>query len=150
MLSQPNTSIHARGNSSRDPFGAIAAVYHSAANSNRTLWSVQTLLAALFVFAGVSKLVMPASTLDEQSDLPVMFMRFIGVCEALGAAGLILPGAFRIRTDLTPLAGAGLVVIMVGAVVVSAAVVGVAAAVPPLVVGLALTFVVTARSRRSC
>jgi hypothetical protein len=46
-------------------------------------------------------------------------MRFIGVAEVLGAIGLILPGLLRIRPDLTPLATAGLAVLMIGATVIT-------------------------------
>ncbi|HTD83976.1 MAG TPA: DoxX family protein, partial [Gemmatimonadaceae bacterium] len=83
------------------------------------LWTVQALLAALFLFAGVTKLVMPADALAAQSHLPAAFMKFIGFCETLGALGLIVPGITKIRTELTPLAAAGLVIIMIGAVIVS-------------------------------
>ena len=38
---------------------------------------------------------------------PGLLLRFIGVAEVLGALGLILPGALRIRTGLTPVAAAG-------------------------------------------
>ncbi len=82
-------------------------------------WTVQALLAALFLFAGVTKLVMPADALAAQSHLPAVFMKFIGFCETLGALGLIVPGITKIRTELTPLAAAGLVIIMIGAVIVS-------------------------------
>ncbi len=41
-------------------------------------------------------------------------MKFIGVAEMLGAFGLILPGVLRVRAALTPLAAAGLVIIMLG------------------------------------
>lgn len=40
-----------------------------------------------------------------------------GIAEILGGLGLILPSITRIRPGLTPLAGLGLIVIMVGAVV---------------------------------
>jgi len=40
------------------------------------------------------------------------------VAEVLGAFGLVLPGLLRIRQGLTPLAAAGLVIIMIGATVV--------------------------------
>jgi hypothetical protein len=84
-----------------------------------TLWIVQGLLAVLFLFAGVMKLILPPEAMAGPVALPVLFLRFIGVCEVLGAAGLILPGVLRIRTGLTPLAAAGLVIIMVGATVVT-------------------------------
>jgi hypothetical protein len=50
--------------------------------------------------------------------LPGWFLRFLGVAAVLGALGLVLPGLLRIRPGLTPLAAAGLVIIMIGATVV--------------------------------
>src|SRR4026207_1069820 len=82
---------------------------------NRALWIVQGLLAALFLFAGVVKLVLPAEQLMGSVPMPVLFIRFIGVVEVLGAIGLILPALLRIRPGLTPLAAAGLAIVMIGA-----------------------------------
>ena len=81
---------------------------------SRVLWIVQGLLAALFLFAGVMKLVLPLDQLPGPVELPGWFLRFIGVVEVLGALGLILPALLRIRPGLTPLAAAGLVIIMIG------------------------------------
>jgi len=100
------------------------------------LWVVQGLLALLFVFAGGMKLVLPLSQLAGPVPLPGMFLRFIGVAEVLGAAGLILPGLLGIRPGLTSWAAAGLVIIMVGAVGITLAGRAVAPALFPLVVGL--------------
>ena len=61
--------------------------------------------------------------------------RFIGVCEVLGAAGLILPWLLKIRPVLTPVAASGLVVIMIGATVLSAIFMSVPAGLGPLVIG---------------
>ena len=85
---------------------------------NVALWIVQALLAALFLFAGGMKLVMPIEELMKQMPLPLpgWFLRFTGVVEVLGALGLILPGLLGIRPGLTPLAAAGLVIVMIGAV----------------------------------
>ena len=83
------------------------------------LWTVQVALALLFAFAGVMKLIMSTEALA-QSGMDPTFLRFIGVCETLGALGLILPGAFRMRQGLTGVAAAGLVIIMIGATVVTA------------------------------
>ena len=119
----------------------------SARNMNRALWIVQGLLAALFLFAGVIKLVMPIEALTQQLPLPGLFLRFIAVCEVLGALGLILPGLLGIQPGLTPVAAAGLVIIMIGATTITAASGPVAMALFPLVVGLLAAFVAYGRWR---
>jgi len=48
--------------------------------------------------------------------LPEPLVRFIGVSELAGALGLLLPSLTRIKPKLTPLAAAGLTVVMVLAV----------------------------------
>ncbi|MEO8334865.1 MAG: DoxX family protein [bacterium] len=116
---------------------------------NASLWTAQTLLALLFLFAGVMKFVMPAAEMAKASPLPVAFIQFIGVCEVLGALGLILPGLTRIRTELTWLAAAGLVIIMIGAVVVTVATGPVATSALPFVTGVVSVFVAYGRRRLS-
>jgi uncharacterized membrane protein YphA (DoxX/SURF4 family) len=101
-----------------------------------SLWVVQGLLAATFLMAGVMKLVMPADQLTEQTDLSATFLRFIGVCEALGGVGLILPALLKIRTGLTPLAASGLVIIMIGATVLTAAAGDPGPAIFPFAIGI--------------
>ena len=86
---------------------------------NYALWVIQWLLALLFLWAGGAKLVLPLETLKGPVALPGLFVRFIGLAEALGAIGLILPWLLRIRPVLTPLAAAGLVIIMIGATVIT-------------------------------
>ena len=112
------------------------------------LWIVQGLLALLFVFAGGFKLFfMPVDTLVKETGMPSPFMQFIAVAELLGGVGLILPSLLRIRPGLTPLAAAGLVVIMIGATALTLASGDVAAALIPLVVGLLAAFVAYGRWR---
>jgi uncharacterized membrane protein YphA (DoxX/SURF4 family) len=111
------------------------------------LWIIQVLLAGLFLFGGVMKLVVPVEELNQQMPLPLpaWFVWFTGVVEVLGGLGLLLPGLLRIRPGLTPLAAAGLVLVMIGAVVYSLAAGAGAAAVLPLVVGLFAAFVAYGR-----
>ena len=108
------------------------------------LWIVQALLAILFLFAGVAKLVMPVEEMTKDIQLPGLFLRFIAVVEILGALGLILPSLLRVRPGITPLAAAGLVIVMIGATLISLKL-GVAMAVMPFVVGLLATFVAYGR-----
>ena len=129
--------------------GVNRSVEAPVSRANGTLlWLLQLLLAALFLFAGGAKLMMPADQLTADSSLPVWFLRFIGVCEIAGALGLILPWALRIRPALTPLAAACLVVIMCGAVVVSTLEVGPMTALFPLVTGLLVAIVGRERWRQ--
>jgi uncharacterized membrane protein YphA (DoxX/SURF4 family) len=83
------------------------------------LWSMQIILAALFLFAGVMKFVMPVQEMTKGSGLPGSFFHFIGLMEMLGGIGLVLPSVFRIAPSLTPLAACGLGIIMLGATVTS-------------------------------
>lgn len=116
------------------------------------LWIIQVLLALLFLFASGTKLVLPLDVLTSmgspnQVQLPGLFIRFIGVVEVLGGLGLILPGLLRIKPWLTPLAAAGLVIVMLGAVAVTLASGEVAPALFPLVLGLLAAFVAYGRWR---
>jgi len=115
--------------------------------SNRVLWVVQALLAALFLFAGGMKLVMPIDQLEAQAHMSGAFLRFIGVVELLGGLGLVLPSLTGIAPILTPLAAFGLVVVMIGATVVS--VPGGMAALVPFAVGLLAAWVGVRRWRDS-
>jgi len=112
------------------------------------LWTAQGLLAAVFLSAGLMKLIMPADVLAAQSHLPAAFMKFIATCETLGAIGLIVPGLTRIRTELTPIAAVGLVIIMTGAVAVSLIQGLGAAAILPAVVGTVAVYVARGRWQR--
>ncbi len=83
-----------------------------------SLWVAQSLLAAVFAMAGFMKIF---SSIEQMAQNGMGFVneysegmvRFIGVSEVLGAIGLILPAAFRIKPILTPLAAVGAAIIMV-------------------------------------
>ena|SRR5687768_7125196 len=119
---------------------------------NILLWVLQVLLALLFMFAGGTKLILPMSMLQEMGSpnaiaLPGWFIRFIGVCEVLGALGLVLPGVFKTRQYLTPLAAIGLMIIMIGAVAVTMMSDGPVIAAIPFVYLLLLGFIAYGRWR---
>jgi putative oxidoreductase len=116
---------------------------------NIVLWIVQILLALLFLFAGTTKFLMPYSELIKDAPVvfPHWFFLFIGACEILGGLGLVLPWALKIKPGLTPLAAWLLLIIMIGAVVISA-MGGIALAIPGLVAGILLAFVGYGRSRK--
>ncbi len=116
---------------------------------NVVLWIIQVLLALLFLFAGVTKLILPIEEMTKQMPMPGMFLRFLGVAEVLGGLGLILPGLFRIKTWLTPLAAIGLMIIVIGATVVTLKIGGGAMALMPLVTAILCAFVAYGRWRMS-
>lgn len=83
------------------------------------LWIVQVLLAAAFIFAGVRKAFQyerARATLSWVKDIPRGLVAFIGICELLGGLGLLLPAITGILPWLTPLAAAGLGLIMLLAI----------------------------------
>jgi uncharacterized membrane protein YphA (DoxX/SURF4 family) len=90
---------------------------------NNILWVLQVFLAVVFAVHGWVYLTWPptaASMIEKRNGrslgLPVSLRTFIGICELLAAVGLILPGLTGIMPWLTPLASAGLVLVMLGAV----------------------------------
>jgi len=112
---------------------------------NVTLWVIQGLLAALFLFAGSMKLILPIEAMAGPVSLPGWFLRFIGVAEVTGAIGLILPWLTRIQPRLTPVAASGLVIIMSGATVITVIGGPAATAAVPFMVGLLAATVAYAR-----
>lgn len=80
---------------------------------NIVLWSVQGFLALFFLAAGAPKLIgRGIERWTGFSDLDRPLVVFIGISEILGAVGLVLPMATRVLPWLTPLAAAGLGIIV--------------------------------------
>ena len=114
------------------------------------LWTVQIILALLFLFSGGSKFFMPIELLQQGSPIKfsALFYHFIGTCEVLGAIGLTLPSLLKIKTFLTPLAAVGLVIIMIVATTVTLMSPTMAkTAILPFIVGLLCIFVAYGRFR---
>ena len=87
---------------------------------NILLWVLQVLLGVYFVFVGVLHFIVPPGLPGPMSwmyELSPVLHFFSGSAEILGGLGLILPAVTKIQTRLTPLAGSGLVLVMLGAIV---------------------------------
>jgi uncharacterized membrane protein YphA (DoxX/SURF4 family) len=87
---------------------------------NTLLWISQAILATVFLFSGSQKISQSKARMIETGqtgvrDYPIGFIRFIALCELLGALGLILPRALSTLPILTPIAAIGFAVIMLGA-----------------------------------
>jgi uncharacterized membrane protein YphA (DoxX/SURF4 family) len=111
---------------------------------NVGLWILQVLGAAMFVFAGYSKLKGDAQQISgfESMGLGIAGMYIIGVLEIAGAVGLLLPG-------VAGFAGLCLVALMVGATIATIATMGLVPLVAVPVVTLILVAVVAWGRRRS-
>jgi DoxX-like family len=118
---------------------------------NIALWIVQVLLFAAFIISGFMILISPiaqlSSTLPWTLDVPEILVRFIGLAEAAGALGLLLPSITKIQPQLTPLAAMCLVVVMVLAVVFHIARGEISMILPSLIFGVLNAFVAWGRRR---
>jgi DoxX-like protein len=116
---------------------------------SRFLWILQALLAFVFLFAASFKLLTPIDVVQQQFPLPELLIRAIGVVETLGAIGLILPSLLRILPALTPLAAAGLLLLMIGATLLTPALSDgqLAPAIVPFTVGVLCAVVAHGRTR---
>ena len=87
---------------------------------NKALWVLQILLGVYFVAVGVMHFVVPPdlpAVMSWMYELSDTLHAISGTAEILGGLGLILPAVTGIRTELVPLAGAGLALVMVGAAI---------------------------------
>jgi putative oxidoreductase len=111
---------------------------------NIALWIVQVLLFAAFVISGFMLLSSPitqlSSTLPWVTSVPEMLVRFIGLAEFLGGLGLLLPSISKVQPQLTPLAAASLVLVML-----LAAIFHVSMILPSLILGVLCAFVAWGR-----
>lgn len=103
---------------------------------NLVLWAAQVVLAALFLAHGIVYLFPPASLREaiHNGPLPRRLVYAIGAAEVLAAVGLTVPPLTGVAPLLVPLAAAGLVLLMVGAVLFHIS----RAEVPPAIVTLLL------------
>jgi len=117
------------------------------------LWIVQVLLAFGFGMFGFMKLTQPIAALVPMmpwtKDVPEAMVRFIGLSEVLGAIGILFPSLTRILPRLTPLAGAGLVLVTAMALVFHLSRGEMGAMPTPLILGSLSLFVAWGRFRKA-
>ena len=117
------------------------------------LWVVQGLLGAMFLAVGAMKATQPIAvlvdTLGWPAAVPAALVRVIGVAELLGALGLILPAATRVKPMLTPLAGVGLAMVLLLATIFHISHGELGALPIPLVLGGLAAFVAWGRAAKA-
>jgi uncharacterized membrane protein YphA (DoxX/SURF4 family) len=84
---------------------------------NVLLWVAQVLIAVMFIMSGYLKFMTPIPELAKMmpwtGQLPVGFVRFIGVVDFTGGVGILLPALTRIQPRLTVLAALGCTVLQI-------------------------------------
>ena len=80
------------------------------------IWIAQIALTGIFLFAGFMKAFQPVEFLHANMpwsvDTPLWVARLAGYAEIVGAIGVILPAVSRIKPILSPIAAAGLGLVM--------------------------------------
>jgi putative oxidoreductase len=85
---------------------------------HRLMWTLQILLAVVFLAHGAMMLFPPAAVAQQMNAaLPRWFQLFIGVAEVLAAAGLTLPAITGIQPWLVAWAAGGLMIVMASATI---------------------------------
>ncbi len=84
---------------------------------NFLLWELQILLALIFTYSGVCKLLFAKKKLVLMGQtgverLPLTLIRFIGMAEILGSLGIILPWLVNAFTVLTPISAICFAIVM--------------------------------------
>lgn len=86
-----------------------------------TLWVMQVIVAALFIWTGFSKLTLPIEKLAAMFpwtvEVPQAFLVFTALCDLLGGIGLLLPAMLRIKPQLTAWAAIGCAALMLSAII---------------------------------
>ena len=109
---------------------------------NIFLWVLQVLLAVAFLAHGWMFLFPPENLVAVMNAaIHPAFRLFIGVAEVLAAIGLTLPGLTRILPWLVPVAAAGLMIVMIGAIIMHISRGETSSAITTIILLVLLTFV---------
>lgn len=117
------------------------------------LWTTQVLIFVAFAVFGGMKLFMPVDQLAAMwvwpGEVPVWFLRLMGVIDIAGGIGVLWPALTRIQPRLTVLAALGCVILQIAAIIFHLSR-GEAPALPLNFILLALTaFILWGRSKRA-
>lgn len=93
---------------------------------NIALWIATVVAAAIFLFSGVLKSLLPRTRLIEMGQrgiglFPMPLVRAVAVCELIAVVGLFAPWLSGTARVLTPMAAVGLGAVMYGAAISHAA-----------------------------
>jgi uncharacterized membrane protein YphA (DoxX/SURF4 family) len=84
------------------------------------LWIAQIVVFAIFVAAGYMKFTTPIPELSKMmpwtGDVPVRFVRFIGIIDMAGGLGVLLPTVTRVLPGVTVFAALGCTILQVFAI----------------------------------
>ncbi|HEY4912518.1 MAG TPA: DoxX family protein [Candidatus Dormibacteraeota bacterium] len=84
---------------------------------NVALWILQVLLGLFFVFHFFVMVRPSPGGMKYIVEMPTGLRLFAGIAEGLAGLALVIPPLLHVLTWLTPLAAAGLVVLMLGAII---------------------------------
>ncbi|MBV9227861.1 MAG: DoxX family protein [Chloroflexi bacterium] len=116
---------------------------------NITLWIIQALVAILFLIVGYLKAFQPLDTLAKSfkwiPSFPPSFVRFLGICEILGAIGIVLPPLTHILPWLAIAAAVGFILAAGGGAIVHIARREYAVIVPNIILVILSAFVIYGR-----
>lgn len=101
-----------------EPRAAYGSSVHRGVWGNRLVWTMQILLALVFLAHGAMMLFPPAEIAKLMNEeLPRWFQLFIGISEVLAAIGLTLPAITGVQPWLVAWAAGGIMIVMVSATI---------------------------------
>jgi len=118
---------------------------------NVSLWVAQSLLAAMFLIAGITKF---TTSIEDQRKMEwakhvsTGLIYFVGMVEVLGAIGLLLPAILKIKPWLTSWAATGVVLVMVLAAALNLSVGDTKPIVPILIIAAVGIFIAWGRFKK--
>lgn len=87
---------------------------------NVILWILQTLVAVTFIVPGFMKMLLPIQTLSAMlpwtGQVSPYMVRGLGLIDALGGIGIVLPSLLRVKPQLTEIVAVASILLMIIAI----------------------------------